>query len=56
MCPTHLVTDFTQIVPRSFSKSLGLLLAGAVAYYALLSLLAMIIRLGPCYSIWFAAR
>jgi len=44
--------DFTLAVLRNFSKNQGLLLAGAVAYYALLSLLPMIILLVLGLSNW----
>jgi len=44
--------DFTLAVLRSFSRNQGLLLAGAVAYYALLSLLPMIILLVLGLSHW----
>lgn len=44
--------DFTLAVLRNFSKNQGLLLAGAVAYYALLSLLPMIILLVLGLSHW----
>ncbi|MGB4063806.1 MAG: YihY/virulence factor BrkB family protein [Azonexus sp.] len=44
--------DFTLAVLRNFSKNQGLLLAGAVAYYALLSLLPMIILLVLGLSRW----
>jgi YihY family inner membrane protein len=44
--------DFTLTVLRNFSKNQGMLLAGAVAYYALLSLLPMIILLVLGLSHW----
>ena len=44
--------NFTLGVLRNFSKNQGLLLAGAVAYYALLSLLPMIILLVLGLSHW----
>ena len=44
--------NFTLAVLRNFSKNQGLLLAGAVAYYALLSLLPMIILLVLGLSHW----
>ena len=44
--------DFTLTVLSNFSKNQGLLLAGAVAYYALLSLLPMIILLVLGLSHW----
>ena len=44
--------DFTLAVLRNFSKNQGLLLAGAVAYYALLSLLPMMILLVLGLSHW----
>jgi membrane protein len=45
--------DFTLTVLRNFGKNQGLLLAGAIAYYALLSLLPMIILLVLGLSHWF---
>lgn len=44
--------NFTLVVLRNFRKNQGLLLAGAVAYYALLSLLPMIILLVLGLSYW----
>lgn len=44
--------DFALAVLRNFRKNQGLLLAGAVAYYALLSLLPMIILLVLWLSHW----
>lgn len=44
--------DFALTVLRNFRKNQGLLLAGAVAYYALLSLLPMIILLVLWLSHW----
>lgn len=45
--------DFALTVLRNFGKNQGLLLAGAIAYYALLSLLPMIILLVLGLSHWF---
>lgn len=44
--------DFALTVLRNFGKNQGLLLAGAIAYYALLSLLPMIILLVLGLSHW----
>jgi len=44
--------DFTRVVLRGFAANQGLLLAGAVAYYALLSLVPLIVLSVLALSYW----